>query len=1253
MADSMLVGGTDSLIGQELAGYTIRRRLAEGGMGVVYAAEHGKIGRAAAIKILKRELCHSEEMVERFYQEARAVNAIRHENIVDIYDFGRDPHGRVFFVMEYLEGEPLSARIRRGGLTWAEALPILEQTLRALKAAHDKGFIHRDLKPDNIWLQRVDGRVHVKLLDFGIAKLVGTDGTPAEKLTQAGSLFGTPHYMSPEQINGAGDIDHRIDIYAMGVITYELFAGTTPFGGDTLQAIMTGHLFRSPPRLADLPANLGVPAALTEIVDRMLVKAPADRYASVADVLADLHDVNRNSRPTHAELLHRTHPPPAMVATPAATPRRSRKRAIAFGAVLAVVVIGIASLAISRSLTEPAAVQEVVAKPPPATPTVAAASPAMRGGEVLDYAAVRAGAQTVLRASLREPEPTVRLQGSDVLGKLKDQPSVPALTELTEHDPDDEVRGHAGEALGLVGATSTVELLGKLEAAAAPPLKVWYASALARLGDRGAIKRLAEYARSKDLAVAFKAALSLAELSPPGDQRAIAALKALAPHEAELDDIAPYAGMLVLTRLAALHDAMARKALYATLDSKDEGVRLAAAEGLAKLGDDAGKIVLHEVFANPASPNRLVAAVAQIPLGDYAGLALLTQQLGAKAPATRRLAARALGDIGEHESLPALIALARDSDWTVRLAAAASVVAIVGLDPQVLAQASVDWTKGALESQDWAVRHAAAGVLADLPEKQAMPLLSWAISDPNPKVRLAASQSAGRMKSAAVAARIVVAVRSETDPGVKEQEVRALGEIGNPAAREVLAEISNQAGRVGVFAAGALIAVGDVSGKAKLDTAISAPESALRLAAVEAASAAKNPIVVSTLKLGVLDRVFEIRFAAAEGLSRFNAEKAVALPVLTSALDSRDDSIVGRALAALTRLGETIRDRLRTPADMLDSPDPRRRLAAVPLVRVLKLSEGVPLLHRLVADPDQDVRRAGVDAIEDVVTKDRDQAIKLYKPLVSNADPVVRSKASGQLARLVVAPLKLAVAAPSPADDILPQVKLKFEDVTAAVNDTKATMAELDTLARELAKATAVPARDDMAVAHVAELARDLHAAAVKVEDSVTSADAAAKAASEAAGISPSHDAAKIIADAIALARTARSAVTAAHDKAVEADAKARNYVKDETRDAQILIAVAETAIASGDFLEAKQKLDQAAKVIHRSGATSTSIDLLYGRLYQQMAARTRDPVARRKLLEQEVNAYYRIAKTGTGPDVQRANDRLIELADEIKKLGP
>ena len=151
-----------------------------------------------------------------------------------------------------------ASRCRRGSSAarspWAEAFPILEQTLRALKAAHDKGFVHRDLKPDNIWLKKTDGARRRSSCSTSASRSSSAATSP-EKLTQTGSVMGTPHYMSPEQINGASDVDLRTDIYAMGVITYEMFAGMTPFVGDTLQAIMTGHLFTEPPRLADVPSE--------------------------------------------------------------------------------------------------------------------------------------------------------------------------------------------------------------------------------------------------------------------------------------------------------------------------------------------------------------------------------------------------------------------------------------------------------------------------------------------------------------------------------------------------------------------------------------------------------------------------------------------------------------------------------------------------------------------------------------------------------------------------------------------------------------------------------------------------------------------------------------------------------------------------------------------------------------------------------------------------------------------------------------
>jgi serine/threonine-protein kinase len=1281
-----LIAGIDDpdlLIGQELCGYTIKRKLAEGGMGVVFEGEHRKIGRRGAIKVLKLELCRSEEVIERFHQEARAVNAIRHENIVDIYDFGRDPQGRVFFVMEYLEGEPLSARIHRGALPWAEAFPLLEQTLRALKAAHDKGFVHRDLKPDNIWLQYVDGRVQVKLLDFGIAKLVGSE-SPKEKLTRTGSVIGTPHYMSPEQINGSRTVDHRTDIYAMGVIMYELFAGITPFVGDTLQAIMTGHLFKEPPRLADVPANLGVPAPIAEIVDRMLVKDAADRYESVADVLADLHDVNRNQWPARAETLRRVRPtrPPVQVQAagqtqvlapiPAAAPRRGPRRALVIGG-LAVAGLALGGAAIWQRQQRPQEPRPQVTTPDrePGLTGPSKGPADQLPPQPPDFDAIRKSSQATVRAGLKETEPAVRVQSADLVAKYKDQQSVPALTNRAEHDDDHEVRATTASALGAIGATSSSPLLRKLERTATElPLKIGYASALARLGDRAARKRLAGYAeqaRRKDQKHYWLlAGLQLAELSQPGDRKAIKTLQALAAREDELKKLTgdEYVGVRLLKHLVALRYEPARKVLYALLEDKHEGVQLAAAEALAKLGDSAGKKVFEQVLANQASPNRLVAAVAQIPLGEYGGLDLITTKLGDKDPEIRKLAARGLGEIGEAKSIEPLQELLAQQSWPLRLAAAAALVAIVGLDPVVLVQASVDWTKTALGAQDWATRKAAAGVLADIDEKEAVPLLAKAIADEEPSVRIEATRSAAKMKTPAAAAAVVAVVKDEKNPRVKEQQIKALGEIGSPVAKDTLAEIAKEdPGRIGVFAAGSLIAVGDPSGKDKLEAAVSPSRpTELRLAAVEAASAAKNPIVVPTLRTGVVDRVFDVRLAAAEGLAIFNTDKPAAVKVLTEALKGKDATVLGRAMAALVKLGAPVPATAQSPADMVSSKDAKVRLAAVPIVRAMPVDEGVPLLRRLVLDPDQHVRRASVDAIEVVVPKRKDQAIMLYKPLVSAPDPVVRTKASGQLSRLIPEPPrpeKIAGGTPTPGAapaakivDTTPKVRAVLAKATATAAETQPAVAAFEALIQELSTRAARQAHDDAALHHVAELAVKIGEAALQIESVAARTEAAAVDAADAAGPSPPPAAEKLLADAKRLAEGARVAADTARGKVPPAEKLARRYIRAWTNDAQMLINTARSAMIGNNLAEAEEQLDKAAKLLRAKQASSVELDYLYVELYVSMGDYAQEPDAKRKHLQQAKEAFARLEAAGAGSQqVQDASAQVAELADEIEKL--
>ncbi|MEJ7597022.1 MAG: serine/threonine-protein kinase [Kofleriaceae bacterium] len=266
--------------GTEVNGYVIDGEIGKGGMGVVYAATHPLIGKRAAIKVLKAEVSQSPTIVARFIQEARAVNQIQHPNIIDIFAFGALPDGRSYHVMDLLIGESLRKRLRRGALHPSEAASVIEQMASALTAAHDKGFVHRDLKPDNIVLvAQESGWPHVKLLDFGLAKLMPEAGI-APFQTKTGVMLGTPEYMSPEQARGTG-VDYRTDIYALGIVMFEIISGRRPFPstGDPFATLMA-HAEEPPPSIRDLVPEL--PLEMIQLVDTMLAKEPGARPSLAA-----------------------------------------------------------------------------------------------------------------------------------------------------------------------------------------------------------------------------------------------------------------------------------------------------------------------------------------------------------------------------------------------------------------------------------------------------------------------------------------------------------------------------------------------------------------------------------------------------------------------------------------------------------------------------------------------------------------------------------------------------------------------------------------------------------------------------------------------------------------------------------------------------------------------------------------------------------------------------------------------------------
>ncbi|HJK89549.1 MAG TPA: serine/threonine-protein kinase, partial [Polyangiaceae bacterium LLY-WYZ-15_(1-7)] len=276
--------GQDKLVGQTIDGrYLVEKVLGEGGMGLVYKAKHVVLQKPLALKVLRPDVSKDEEIITRFRQEAQSASAIGNQHIIDISDFGTLGDGSTYFVMEFLEGVDLTGAIEAGPFIQpARAVYIVKQLCQALGAAHDAGIVHRDLKPDNIYLIRRGGDENfVKVLDFGIAKVGGS----SSKLTRAGQVFGTPHYMSPEQCAGSG-VDHRTDVYALGIILYEMCTGVVPFDADNLMGILTKHLYEEP--IPPRQRNPKLPEELELVILKAITKQADQRYQSMQEFFEDL-----------------------------------------------------------------------------------------------------------------------------------------------------------------------------------------------------------------------------------------------------------------------------------------------------------------------------------------------------------------------------------------------------------------------------------------------------------------------------------------------------------------------------------------------------------------------------------------------------------------------------------------------------------------------------------------------------------------------------------------------------------------------------------------------------------------------------------------------------------------------------------------------------------------------------------------------------------------------------------------------------
>lgn len=404
------VDATDRVLGGR---YQLSRQLGIGGFGAVYEAEDQRLQKRVAVKVLSSIICHSDDMVARFRGEAIAASKIGHEGIIDVTDFDRDPDGSWFIVMELLDGKDLADILdEEGALPIDRALSICAQTAFALDAAHSKGIIHRDLKPANIYLVDRESREDfVKVIDFGISKMM-TQSVEAGGLTSQGVVLGTPSYMAPEQASGERDIDRRADVYALGIILYEVLTGEPPFTGDTYLKILAAQLKESARPLADARASLARYPKLEKLVKKALTKDREDRYRSmrafgeaILEVLADIDpagaDAIRPIRMRTGKSVRAESVPPTGMARKA---KRAGRSAIVWFAVLAalamvatVVVLAVSGggdnddndadetpvADVSASTAEPEEPAELVAPaveppaPEPAAPIDAAPRPRM------------------------------------------------------------------------------------------------------------------------------------------------------------------------------------------------------------------------------------------------------------------------------------------------------------------------------------------------------------------------------------------------------------------------------------------------------------------------------------------------------------------------------------------------------------------------------------------------------------------------------------------------------------------------------------------------------------------------------------------------------------------------------------------------------------------------------------------------------------------------------------------------------------
>lgn len=1030
----------DPLIGALLSErYRVLERIAQGGMGVVYRARHVVLESDVAVKVLRQAARESAR--RRFLQEAKLASAVKHPHIAQVIDFGLLPDGAPFLVMELVPGLTLTDALAHTRIDPLRACRIGIQIAQALAAIHDQGIVHRDMKPDNIFVLRDrDGSDFVKIVDFGIAKAVeplpeqvdtyapttqqpvvpGPGAVPPSQPsmtpfgTQAGQIMGTPFYMSPEQCDGTA-IDARSDQYSLGCVLYELLSGQVPHLADTATGVLRKHIMVPATPLRQLVPERGISQNLDALVLRLLAKPPGARFLSMREVAKALQEeaarLEGQGRPVAAVLL-------AVLGFSVVDSQvHWASHRIAATRVLAALVSG-ALLALALTIGGGYLLwRRIQARSAAAIPS--------------DLAAIRKKAISVLQQELANPAPTRRGGALLALGESGD-PALRRLLEAGLSDPDPDVQGAAAQGLSHLVDRKIPEALRALarrSPASGPSLLA--AQAIDRLGDESGRAILIEVLRTGGADARLQAAHLLCELP---ESAGCQLLRSLLERGLVKDGGAALSFLESLLQASAGERVFALRLLEERLRvGTREDERLSVLAILARAGHEPSRGRLADLVQHP-SELQLTAAVALAdPLAPQTATLFrsVLRDRRSLVPA-QRMAVEGLGQSGDLSDLRLLAEfLAPDLDPELRATAARAILRLAKYSPQAMSGNSLTWAQSAMRSPLPQQRLSAAAVLGDIPGEEAVTLLGQLLRDSEPKVRRGSARALGRHREELAFSTLRGGLK-DSDPDTRLATIAALGLV----AKQLVALGSSAA--VPQLATWLAEHVGGASEREQIRIhslllSLAPTGQSTHLAALAAFQSSTDPQVRRFLldesppdplraaaMLGDADP--SVRFAAARQLAALGDARAI--PVLRQAVQS-DGADAVQAYALLQGLGEPVPRLADVVATLSRDPSVQHRIAVLESLAGVPGELALPLLELAAHDPEPLVRRLCAEVTADQANlKDAPARQDILKLLGRDRDAGVRVRASVLLSRLQstmaalpLPPARASAAGPAVAAD--------------------------------------------------------------------------------------------------------------------------------------------------------------------------------------------------------------------------------------------